>query len=234
MMHLLAKRWLPLALATSAALALWALAAEHGYAWETIWLPAAVAGAAWPSNRTLTRLHTLTRLQVRARARIPHSWGSCVGRATDRRLCKVPAVTVYRLVAHQEVSNASGPAPRWSALFSWSQVFTISIWISTTTHRTHSTRCRQIYARKCRTSGSSSKRSQLQASRCLVAIKACRSPDAVVPTPRCCRTRSRFFRGPLVRLYGHDPEMLRREVRRVVLHEVAHHFGISDDRSVEP
>jgi predicted Zn-dependent protease with MMP-like domain len=41
------------------------------------------------------------------------------------------------------------------------------------------------------------------------------------------------FRGPLVRLYGHDPEMLRREVRRVVLHEVAHHFGISDERLVE-
>lgn len=42
-----------------------------------------------------------------------------------------------------------------------------------------------------------------------------------------------IFRGPLVRLYGHDPEMLRREVRRVVLHEVAHHFGISDERLVE-
>ena len=42
-----------------------------------------------------------------------------------------------------------------------------------------------------------------------------------------------IFRGPLVRLYGHDPETLRREVRRVVLHEVAHHFGISDERLVE-
>jgi predicted Zn-dependent protease with MMP-like domain len=42
-----------------------------------------------------------------------------------------------------------------------------------------------------------------------------------------------IFRGPLVRLYGHDPEILRREVRRVVLHEVAHHFGISDERLVE-
>src|SRR3954469_503540 len=42
-----------------------------------------------------------------------------------------------------------------------------------------------------------------------------------------------IFRGPLARLYGHRPETLRREVRRVVLHEIAHHFGISDERLVE-
>jgi predicted Zn-dependent protease with MMP-like domain len=42
-----------------------------------------------------------------------------------------------------------------------------------------------------------------------------------------------IYRGPLVRLYGHDPERLRREVSRVVLHEVAHHFGISDERLIE-
>ena len=42
-----------------------------------------------------------------------------------------------------------------------------------------------------------------------------------------------IFRGPLGRLYGHHPETLSREVRRVVLHEVAHHFGISDERLVE-
>ncbi len=42
-----------------------------------------------------------------------------------------------------------------------------------------------------------------------------------------------IYRGPLVRLYSHDPERLRREVRRVVLHEVAHHFGISDERLIE-
>lgn len=41
------------------------------------------------------------------------------------------------------------------------------------------------------------------------------------------------FSGPLERLYGADPERLRREIRRVVLHEVAHHFGISDERLVE-
>jgi predicted Zn-dependent protease with MMP-like domain len=42
-----------------------------------------------------------------------------------------------------------------------------------------------------------------------------------------------LYRGPLIRLYGHDPERLRAEVRRVVLHEIAHHFGISDERLVE-
>jgi predicted Zn-dependent protease with MMP-like domain len=42
-----------------------------------------------------------------------------------------------------------------------------------------------------------------------------------------------IYRGPIERLYGPDPERLRREIRRVVLHEVAHHFGISDERLVE-
>ena len=42
-----------------------------------------------------------------------------------------------------------------------------------------------------------------------------------------------IYRGPLLRLYAHDPERLRREVNRVVLHEVAHHFGISDERLIE-
>jgi predicted Zn-dependent protease with MMP-like domain len=42
-----------------------------------------------------------------------------------------------------------------------------------------------------------------------------------------------IYRGPLERLYGADRESLRRQIRRVVLHEVAHHFGISDERLVE-
>ena len=42
-----------------------------------------------------------------------------------------------------------------------------------------------------------------------------------------------IYRGPLLRLYGHDAEVLCREVRRVVLHEVAHHFGIGDERLIE-
>jgi len=54
-MHTVGKRWLPHAVATSAALAVWAVAAAHGDGWQTIWLPAAVAGAAWPrAARTLT------------------------------------------------------------------------------------------------------------------------------------------------------------------------------------
>jgi predicted Zn-dependent protease with MMP-like domain len=42
-----------------------------------------------------------------------------------------------------------------------------------------------------------------------------------------------IYRGPLERLTGGDPDQLRAQVRRVVLHEVAHHFGISDERLVE-
>ena len=42
-----------------------------------------------------------------------------------------------------------------------------------------------------------------------------------------------IYRRPLIRLFGRDPDRLRREVRRVVLHEIAHHFGISDERLIE-
>ena len=42
-----------------------------------------------------------------------------------------------------------------------------------------------------------------------------------------------IFRGPLERLYGYDETTLRAQIRRVVLHEIAHHFGISDERLVE-
>lgn len=42
-----------------------------------------------------------------------------------------------------------------------------------------------------------------------------------------------IYRGPLERIYGADREGLRRQIRRVVLHEIAHHFGITDERLVE-
>ena len=42
-----------------------------------------------------------------------------------------------------------------------------------------------------------------------------------------------IYRGPIERLYGGDSGRLQAEVRRVVLHELAHHFGISDERLVE-
>jgi predicted Zn-dependent protease with MMP-like domain len=45
--------------------------------------------------------------------------------------------------------------------------------------------------------------------------------------------RITIYRGPLLRHYGRDPEALRREVTRTLLHEVAHHFGIDDDRLLE-
>ena len=42
-----------------------------------------------------------------------------------------------------------------------------------------------------------------------------------------------IYRGPIERIAGGDPERLRALVKRVVLHEIAHHFGISDERLVE-
>ena len=42
-----------------------------------------------------------------------------------------------------------------------------------------------------------------------------------------------IYRGPIERMTGGNPELLRRQVRRTVLHEIAHHFGISDARLVE-
>ena len=42
-----------------------------------------------------------------------------------------------------------------------------------------------------------------------------------------------IYRGPIERMTGGNAELLRRQVRRTVLHEIAHHFGISDERLVE-
>ncbi|MFL5959416.1 MAG: metallopeptidase family protein [Gaiellaceae bacterium] len=42
-----------------------------------------------------------------------------------------------------------------------------------------------------------------------------------------------IYRRPLERISGGDPEKLRFAVRRTVFHEIAHHFGISDQRLIE-
>ena len=42
-----------------------------------------------------------------------------------------------------------------------------------------------------------------------------------------------IYRGPIERMCGGNPERLRAQVRRTVFHEIAHHFGISDERLVE-
>jgi predicted Zn-dependent protease with MMP-like domain len=42
-----------------------------------------------------------------------------------------------------------------------------------------------------------------------------------------------IYRGPLERSYGYDAQLLHAQIRRTVLHEIAHHFGISDERLVE-
>lgn len=39
-----------------------------------------------------------------------------------------------------------------------------------------------------------------------------------------------IFRGPILQICPPDEDAIRNQVRRTVLHEIAHHFGISDDR----
>ena len=39
-----------------------------------------------------------------------------------------------------------------------------------------------------------------------------------------------LFRATIVGVAGHDESRIRDQVTRTVVHEVAHHFGISDDR----
>jgi predicted Zn-dependent protease with MMP-like domain len=42
-----------------------------------------------------------------------------------------------------------------------------------------------------------------------------------------------IYRGPIERLSRGDAARLKSEIRHVVLHEIAHHFGISDERLIE-
>jgi len=42
-----------------------------------------------------------------------------------------------------------------------------------------------------------------------------------------------IFRRPIERVAGLDPDRLRAQVHHVVIHEIAHHFGISDERLIE-
>ncbi len=41
------------------------------------------------------------------------------------------------------------------------------------------------------------------------------------------------YRIPLEEEFGHDPALLEEEIRVTVIHELAHHFGIDDDRLTE-
>lgn len=42
--------------------------------------------------------------------------------------------------------------------------------------------------------------------------------------------RIALFRRSILSLTGEDPEAIREEVRRTVIHEIAHYYGISDER----
>jgi predicted Zn-dependent protease with MMP-like domain len=42
-----------------------------------------------------------------------------------------------------------------------------------------------------------------------------------------------IYRIPLEEEFGHDPALLEEEIGITVVHEIAHHFGIDDDRLTE-
>jgi len=42
-----------------------------------------------------------------------------------------------------------------------------------------------------------------------------------------------IYRRPLEADFGHDPDVLAHEIRVTVLHELAHYFGIDEDRLAE-
>jgi len=62
-MHAHAKRSASIVVLSSLALGLWVLAAAHGDAWQMIWLPAVVAGAAWPQRTGPALGYCLRRLR---------------------------------------------------------------------------------------------------------------------------------------------------------------------------
>jgi predicted Zn-dependent protease with MMP-like domain len=39
-----------------------------------------------------------------------------------------------------------------------------------------------------------------------------------------------LFQAPIEAAAGYDPNRIREQVRRTVLHEIAHYFGIDDER----
>ncbi len=45
--------------------------------------------------------------------------------------------------------------------------------------------------------------------------------------------RISIYKGPIERVAGDDPERIKEQVRRTVIHEIAHHYGISDERLQE-
>ncbi len=38
-----------------------------------------------------------------------------------------------------------------------------------------------------------------------------------------------IFAGPIVRMFGDNPDAVRQQVRDTVLHEIGHHFGMTDE-----
>ena len=59
-----------------------------------------------------------------------------------------------------------------------------------------------------------------------------RSPTSTAcsTSSRTCRRKISIYRRPLVEDFGDDPTRLQEEIRITVLHELAHYFGIDEER----
>ena len=79
----------------------------------------------------------------------------------------------------------------------------------------------------------SSKTSHHRVNDCWGSIAAYRLRERTTNYGGVAPDKITIYRGPLERLYGSDAAELRRQVRRTVRHEIAHHFGISDQRLVD-
>ena len=109
----------------------------------------------------------------------------------------------------------------------------LAAWSSRSRWRRRSRRCRTTCARRCRTSRSWSRTSRRPGQPLLGLYEGIPLTARTSWYAGAAPDKISIYRGPLERLYGHDPELLERMIRRVVLHEIAHHFGISDERLVE-
>ena len=64
---------------------------------------------------------------------------------------------------------------------------------------------------------------------CSGCTRGTRSPTAAGTTPACCPTGSSIFRNPTCAICDTEDDVVD-EVAVTVVHEIAHHFGIDDDR----
>ena len=64
----------------------------------------------------------------------------------------------------------------------------------------------------------------------MASTPASRSPTEAESYAGALPDKIEIYRVPLEEEFGDDPELLEEEIRVTVLHEIAHHFGIGEER----